>query len=299
MPRKLILALSLLAVAVGAHAFEPLNGNWWNPAESGRDFNIDIQANTLVLTFYSYNPDGSVQWYLAAGPMTNDRHDFSATLQKYQGGQCLTCVYSGPPDLTGNDGTISLHFADQMHATASLPGGRTTQLTPINFGYGDPPQGLLGEWVFDENVNGSWFVSHYNLTETVAGTAGTATAGGMAFDRVNRAGCAYQDSGQLAGYVVCVSLDSSGNTTDEYVFYWGFEKTFNGFWTTPNASTTYPMAGFKISSSAGDNYKSSPLRANRHKDVFVKQAPTDAVTASVQAVASDIASEIRKMSPPR
>ena len=50
--------------------------------------------------------------------------------------------------IAGNDGTISISFSSETAATLTLPGGRTTTIVPYNFGYGDPPTGLLGQWVF-------------------------------------------------------------------------------------------------------------------------------------------------------
>jgi hypothetical protein len=70
---------------------------------------------------YSYLGDGSSQWYLAAAPITNNV--FTATLDKYTGGQCISCAYKAP-SLSGNDGTITITFTSATTATADLPGGR-------------------------------------------------------------------------------------------------------------------------------------------------------------------------------
>jgi hypothetical protein len=54
MNNKILKALGLAALlsANMAFAVTPENGWWWNPAESGRGFNIETQNNTVfVATF--------------------------------------------------------------------------------------------------------------------------------------------------------------------------------------------------------------------------------------------------------
>jgi hypothetical protein len=65
------------------------------------------------------------QWYLGVGPITNNV--FSATLDKYAGGQCISCAYVAPT-LVGNDGTITITFTSPTTATADLAGGRHIQI---------------------------------------------------------------------------------------------------------------------------------------------------------------------------
>ena len=102
-------------------AIVPLAGVWWNPNESGSGFGLDYKDGTLIVEIYSYLASGAAQWYLAAGPITNNV--FTATLDKYTGGQCVSCAYAAPT-LAGNDGTITLTFTSPTTATADLPGGR-------------------------------------------------------------------------------------------------------------------------------------------------------------------------------
>ena len=46
--KRLIVAILCLMWVSTASAFQPRTGHWWNPAESGRGFNIDIQDNVLA-----------------------------------------------------------------------------------------------------------------------------------------------------------------------------------------------------------------------------------------------------------
>ena len=94
---------------------------WWNPSEPGSGLGLDYKDGTLVAEVYSYLAGGASQWYLAAGPVTNNV--FTATLDKYTGGQCISCAYKAPA-LSSNDGTITITFTSPTTGTADLPGGR-------------------------------------------------------------------------------------------------------------------------------------------------------------------------------
>ena len=118
---------SASVTAVGPPAaIIPVAGVWWNPNESGSGFGLDYQNGTLLVEVYSFLPGGASQWYLAVGPVTNN--GFTATLDKYVGGQCVSCAYSGEGTKVGNDGTVTITFTSPTTATADLPGGRHIQI---------------------------------------------------------------------------------------------------------------------------------------------------------------------------
>src|ERR1700722_3698674 len=49
----------------------PETGWWWNPAEGGRGFAIEIQGNAMYFAGYMYDPNGNALWYLASGNMSS------------------------------------------------------------------------------------------------------------------------------------------------------------------------------------------------------------------------------------
>lgn len=109
----------------------PQIGLWWNPAESGSGYALDYKHGTLVVTVYSYLANGTAQWYLAAGAVSGTT--FAATLDKYVGGQCISCGYTRGPSSAGNDGAITIEFSSATAATLRLPNGRVTQIQPEAF----------------------------------------------------------------------------------------------------------------------------------------------------------------------
>jgi hypothetical protein len=108
-----------------AGPFIPVPGVWWNPIEPGSGFGLDYENGTLIVEVYSYLSGGASQWYLGAGPLTNKA--FAATLDKYTGGQCVSCAYKVPSP-SGNDGEIDIVFSSPTTATVDLPGGRHIQI---------------------------------------------------------------------------------------------------------------------------------------------------------------------------
>jgi hypothetical protein len=116
-----------LSIALG---FVPQLGLWWNPAESGTGYSLDVKHGVLVVTIYSYTGTGEPIWYLASGPITNN--SFTATIDKYGGGPCISCTFKANA-IRGNDGTISITFTSPITATVTLPGGRTIAIVPLAF----------------------------------------------------------------------------------------------------------------------------------------------------------------------
>jgi hypothetical protein len=109
----------------------PAVGLWWNPNESGSGYALDFKHGVLVVTVYSYAPNGAPQWYLTAGPLNGKV--FSATLDKFTFGQCISCAYRGSPSAQGNDGVMTITFSSSTSATVQLPGGRITAIQPQAF----------------------------------------------------------------------------------------------------------------------------------------------------------------------
>jgi hypothetical protein len=109
----------------------PAVGLWWNPLESGSGYNIDVKHGVLVMTVYSYLPNGEQAWYITSGPIVNG--SFTGTLDRYVGGQCIACAYNGLPTSAGSGGVVTIDFTSPTSATMYLPGGRVTEIQPEAF----------------------------------------------------------------------------------------------------------------------------------------------------------------------
>jgi hypothetical protein len=244
---RLMAVIVTLAFAMAANAFTPRTGHWYNANESGSGYNIDIQDGVLVVTIFSYKTNGDSEWYIASGPMSGGQTAFTGTLLAVRGGQCISCTYTAPTS-TNDSGTITISFTSETAATVSLPGGRVTSIAPFNFGFGTPPQALLGEWVYVENIGGANFADRYHFTTVIPGTS---NGNGIAADFVHFAGCELQVIGILSGSVVCSHGDSVGNVLDIYIYRFGLDQTFAGLWQSPATGNQYQMKGYMSISKSG------------------------------------------------
>ncbi len=114
-----------------AGSITPVVGLWWNPAESGSGYNIDVKHNVMVVTTYSYKTNGDSEWYISTGRLSGNT--FNGVLDKARNGQCISCAYTGIAVSGGNDGAIVIQFSSATSGTAFLPGGRVVPIQPQPF----------------------------------------------------------------------------------------------------------------------------------------------------------------------
>jgi len=115
-------------------ALVPEKGLWWNPAEDGTGYNFDIKHGVLVMSMFTYESGGHSEWYVAAGPLTDNGTKFNSTLDNYRNGQCLACAFTGKPTANvGAGGNISITFTSTTSAVVTLPGGRVSPIQPQVF----------------------------------------------------------------------------------------------------------------------------------------------------------------------
>ncbi len=116
----------------GTPIFQPETGWWWNEAESGRGFAVEIQGNTLFMAGYMYDDGGNPIWYVTTGTMASPTLYQNAWLQ-FANGQTLTGPFKQNQLINGNAGGITLQFNSTTTATLTLPGGRQIALTRFIF----------------------------------------------------------------------------------------------------------------------------------------------------------------------
>lgn len=156
------LAIVLLTLfSSAALAFTPDDGLWWNPSQSGRGFNIDVQNEILILTVYVYTQSGEPVWYQGVGYLTRTSHGVKASgeLTRFHDGQCIGCEYRKPEKQTGFAGPFTLTFHSRTTATLEWAGG-TLPIRRTIYAYKNEWDKMLGEWQFVID-----FTSHPNVTE--------------------------------------------------------------------------------------------------------------------------------------
>lgn len=173
--RVLALTASFVALAHSASAAPiggPTMGLWWNPNESGRGYEIDLQGDTMIVTTYVYEQSGDPIWYLSSGTFDYSTGVFQSAYDIFANGQCFGCPYAAP-DHTGDAGPITITFQNNQSATLTYPGG-STNIVKVQYGFPSRTEVLYGEWALSyENagvVNGDWVVFDTPYTDPASGT---------------------------------------------------------------------------------------------------------------------------------
>ena len=169
---RLLVSLAALAgfasVASAATVGGPSMGLWYDPDESGRGYDIDLQGDTMVVTTYVYDAAHNPIWYLSSGTYDHETGIFTSTYDSYTGGQCFGCPYTAPTAHVGAAGPITITFQTNQTATITYPGGSSNI---VKFAYGFPTRTdvLYGEWALSYetggNVTGDWVVFDQTFTD--------------------------------------------------------------------------------------------------------------------------------------
>lgn len=114
-----------------AGLFQPQSGWWWNAAESGRGYSIEVQGNRLFLAGYMYDASGEPVWYLSSGTLSGQ--DYQGTWVEYANGQTATGPYNAPTIVKPDAGALAIHFTSPTAAVLTLPNGRSIAISRFTF----------------------------------------------------------------------------------------------------------------------------------------------------------------------
>ncbi|MBI1775268.1 MAG: hypothetical protein HYR63_07975 [Proteobacteria bacterium] len=100
----------------------PQSGWWWNPAEAGRGFSLEVNAQgRIFFSSYLYADDASSLWLTASGALATAAA-YQGTLDQYGNGQTLAGLYQ-PATRTGSPGALTVSFATPTTGALTWPGG--------------------------------------------------------------------------------------------------------------------------------------------------------------------------------
>lgn len=108
-------------------------GWWWNAAESGRGWFLEVQKtasgqNSAYLVGYAYDEQGTANWHVATGPMTTPTL-FEGSMALYRGGAPISMTSDTAPTSMANLGAVSVQFTSTGTAVLSLSNGKQIPLT--------------------------------------------------------------------------------------------------------------------------------------------------------------------------
>lgn len=122
------LPLERVLLNAGSEALPPATGYpepgiWWNPAEPGRGFVLDVQDTQLLLGAYAYDEDGRAAWFTTNGTMPT-RFRFEGDWYRFADGQTLRGAYRPSRRIEPPVGRVAIDFDTPRAATLTLPDGR-------------------------------------------------------------------------------------------------------------------------------------------------------------------------------
>lgn len=102
----------------GTASFQPDSGWWWNPDQSGRNFSIEVQGDSLFVIGSMYDDSGNPIWYSSAGKMASPT-TYKGSWQQFANGQTLAGAYRSP---TGpvTVGQLTVEFTALDEATLTF-----------------------------------------------------------------------------------------------------------------------------------------------------------------------------------
>jgi hypothetical protein len=111
----------------------PKTGTWWNSAESGRGYSLQVSTDLtkLLISVWSYDSKGNAIWYQAVASQQGS--GYSGTLVQYGSGQTLTGAYQPSTIANPNVGSISVQFTNPLNGTMTLPDGRVIPISYFSF----------------------------------------------------------------------------------------------------------------------------------------------------------------------
>lgn len=115
----LLLWASLAGAAIAA---VPESGWWWNPAEPGRGWFIEVQGGRLFLAAFNYAGNGRADWTVAL--MDPDASGaYVGTLNAFRDGQTLAGAWRANTRVLPDPGSIRIDAPEPRRAQLSWPGG--------------------------------------------------------------------------------------------------------------------------------------------------------------------------------
>jgi uncharacterized protein (DUF1800 family) len=109
---------------------QPEIGWYWNPAEGGRGYAMEVQNDRLFMALFHYNQDGSPTWNVVEAAMPDGVA--SGLFVGYSGGQSLTSAYR-PPE-RHELGRFNLSFRNTCAGQIQLAGAPAVAIRRFFFG---------------------------------------------------------------------------------------------------------------------------------------------------------------------
>lgn len=107
------------------------SGWWWNAAEGGRGYFIEVQGTQAFVGGFMYDTAGQPTWYVSTATLGSGA-SLSGSLLPYSGGQSLFGGYQTPV-AAASVGNLGFSFTGAQTGNMTLPNGASVALTRYVF----------------------------------------------------------------------------------------------------------------------------------------------------------------------
>ena len=142
----------------------PQTGFWWNTAEVGLGFTLEVQNGYLVMAGFIYDDMGKPSWYLTTGEMKS-ANEYSGSWKQYSNGQTLLGQYKTPSILNPHSGTVRVNFTSASIAQITLPSGRVIPIERQGIGLQSPIGVSQPNRVLTAQLLGAWRMSYTMISK--------------------------------------------------------------------------------------------------------------------------------------
>lgn len=219
--------LVFIAFASIAHGVVPESGLWWNPAESGRGYGIEVQDDTVFIVYYGFQPSGGMSaFFESAGTLNPTTGVVNAYWASATGGQCFGCTYR--PSQLSSLGQARFEFTSSKTGRILLPGNLTIPIQRQVFINTAPRDSMFGTWHLTEGALGLYFGESLWIS-----TPENSPAGGFSGRRVDGGSQRILVGGPHPSLpnTMTILLDSSATYYRFYAFEWSFNRWVGQSWT--------------------------------------------------------------------
>jgi hypothetical protein len=228
---RLVVACALLCFFASAKAVLPESGLWYNPAESGRGYGIEVQDDRMFVTYYAYDDGGATSaFYTSLGRIDLASGSVIADFYAFGNGQCFGCAYRSP--VPTSLGQAVFRFTSMKTGTITLPGNLVIPIRRQLFAGFAPNAALLGTWHLTTGAFGLYFGDALWLQQPIG-----ELEGGFAGRVIDGSSQRILVGQPLDDGLVAILVDSSTSFYTAYAFEWAGNRWVGRSWTYRKTET--------------------------------------------------------------
>ncbi|KAF0813010.1 hypothetical protein IGB42_02406 [Andreprevotia sp. IGB-42] len=118
--------------AFAASAIPFANGWYWNEAEGGRGYFIEVQGTQAFIGSFMYDSNGQPTWYVSTASVEK-LAGLGGMLKQYSGGQTLTSAFRAATESPLGAGKMSFNLGSDGSGQMLLPNGASVAMKPFIF----------------------------------------------------------------------------------------------------------------------------------------------------------------------